>query len=75
MRKKCNLLSPCCLVLALAIFAFTFYLYHYWLQDGTFANIPQVTPGKPWVTFLFSVWGVTFLFCQCYECPLRPNLL
>ena len=64
MRKKCNLLSLCCLALALGIFAFTFYLFHYCLPDGTFSNIPQATPGKPWVTFLFGVWGVTFLFAS-----------
>ena len=64
MRKKCNLLSLCCLVLALGIFAFTFYLYHYCLPDGTFTNIFQQTPGKPMVTFLFGVWGVTFLFAS-----------
>lgn len=64
MRKKCNILALCSLALALGIFVFTYYLYHYWLPDGTFSNIPQPTPGKPWVTFLFGVWGVTFLFAS-----------
>ena len=54
MRKKCNILALCTLALALGIFVFTFYLYHYCLPDGSFTNISQATPGKPWVTFLFA---------------------
>ena len=64
MRKKCNILALCSLVIALGIFAFTFYLYHYCLPDGSFTNVYQTTPGKPWVTFLFGIWGVTFLFAS-----------
>ena len=62
MRKKCYLLGLCSLVLALGIFAFAFYLYHYCLPDGTFTTVYQPRPGKPWVTFLFGIWGVNFLF-------------
>lgn len=62
MRKKCNILAWCSLALALGIFVFTHYLYHYWLPDGTFTTVYQEIPGKPMITYLFGVWGVTFLF-------------
>ena len=64
MRKKCNILAWVSLVLALGIFAFTFYLYHYCLPDGTFTVVFQTGPGKPMITYLFGVWGVTFLFAS-----------
>ena len=64
MRKKCNILAWCSLALALGIFVFTFYLYHYCLPDGTFTVVFQEEPGKPMITYLFGVWGVTFLFAS-----------
>ena len=64
MRKKCNILAWVSLGLALGIFAFTFYLYHYCLPDGTFTVVFQTQPGKPMITYLFGVWGVTFLFAS-----------
>ena len=62
MRKKCNILAWCSLALALGIFVFTWYIYHYWLADGSFTTVYQTTAGKPLITFLFGIWGVTFLF-------------
>ena len=64
MRKKCNILAWCSLALALVIFAFTYYLYHYALADGRFSPVFQSAPNKPMVTFLFGVWGVMFLFAS-----------
>ena len=61
MRKKCNILALCSFVLALAIFTLSFFLYHYMLPDGSFTNVFQIQPGKPFVTLLFGIWGVTFL--------------
>ena len=64
MRKKCNILALCSFVLALAIFSFSYYLYHYTLPDGGFTAVYQTEPGKPLITLLFSIWGVTFLFAS-----------
>ena len=64
MRKKCLFLALCCFVLALAIFAWTYYLYHYMTPEGVFTDILRSEPGKPMVTYLFGVWGVTFLFAS-----------
>ena len=64
MRKKCNILALCSFVLALAIFTLSFYLYHYLLPDGSFTTIFQTEPCKPFVTLLFGIWGVTFLFAS-----------
>ena len=62
MKKKFNLLAGCSFVIALAIFVFTYYLYHYGAPDGGFLTIYQETPAKPFVTLLFGIWGVGFLF-------------
>lgn len=64
MRKKCNILAWCSLALALGIFGFTFYLYHYCLPDGSFTTVYHEIPGKPMITYLFGTWGVTFLFAS-----------
>lgn len=62
MKKKCNILALCSFVIAIAIFIFTFYLFHYLGPEGNFEPICHVTPEKPFVTLLFGVWGVCFLF-------------
>ena len=58
MRKKCNILSVSSFVIALAIFAVTYYLVHYMGAGGAY----QEEPLKPFVTLLFGIWGVMFLF-------------
>lgn len=60
MKKKWNLLGICSFVISLAIFAFTYFLFHYMGADGCVAY--QETPVKPFVTLLFGTWGVMFLF-------------
>jgi len=37
-------------------------LYHHTLPGGSVTSVWQPEPGKPWITLLFSVWGVMFLF-------------
>ena len=64
MRKKFLILSLCCLILALAIFAWTYCLYHYMSPEGIFTTVLRYEPGKPMVTYLFGVWGVCFLFAS-----------
>lgn len=64
MRKKCNTLALWSFVLALAIFVFSYVLYHYTLPGGFFTAVWQPTPGKPMVTWLFAIWGVLFLFAS-----------
>ena len=61
--KKCFILGIISFIIALAIFAFTFYLYHYFGPDG-FGTVYQETPVKPFVTLLFGIWGVCFLFAS-----------
>ena len=51
-------------VLTLAIFAWTFYLYHYLSPNSGFTTIFQLEPAKPMVTALFGIWGVMFLFAS-----------
>ena len=62
MKKKWNKLAVCSLVIALAIFVFTYCLFHYMSPEGCFAAAYRITPVKPFVTLLFGVWGVMFLF-------------
>ena len=62
MRRKWNRLAAWSFGLALGIFLFSYVLYHYTLPGGWFTAQWQPVPGKPWVTLLFSVWGVMFLF-------------
>ena len=62
MRRKCNILAIWSFVLALAIFVFSYILYHYTLPGGGFTAAWQPEPGKPMVTWLFAIWGVMFLF-------------
>ena len=64
MKRKCGILSAWCFVLSLAIFVFTYVLYHYMLPTGAFTPVWQSEPGKPFVTLLFGIWGVTFLFAS-----------
>lgn len=64
MRKKYYKLALWSFVLALGIFIFSYVLYHYTLPDGAFTAVYQTEPGKPLVTLLFSIWGVTFLFAS-----------
>ena len=62
MKKKCCILSVCSFILALGIFVFTFHLYHHATADCVFSAVWQTIPQKPFITLLFGVWGVTFLF-------------
>ena len=62
MRRNCIRLSLCSFGWALGLFVFSYFLYHYTLPTGGFTTTWQPEPGKPWITFLFAVWGVTFLF-------------
>ena len=69
MRKKCNILGVCSFVIALAIFVFTYYLYHHLSPESSFTAVYQTEPVKPFITLLFGIWGVTFLFASVF-CPL-----
>lgn len=64
LRKKCNILALCALVLSLAIFVFTYFLFHYLSPEGGFSAVYQETPAKPYVTLFFGMWGVMFLFAS-----------
>ena len=62
MKNKWNILAVCTFAIALGIFVLTYFLYHYMGPDGRFLPVPQSAPGKPFVTLLFGIWGVMFLF-------------
>ena len=62
MKKKLRLLSLCCFLLALLIFLISFVFYHYFTPEGIFTFVFQTSAGKPFVSFLFGVLGVHFLF-------------
>ena len=62
MRKKCYILALCSFAAALAIYAFTYCLYHYMGADGCFGPVFHAEPVKPLVTFYFGVWGVMHQF-------------
>lgn len=65
MRKKWNLLGACSFMISLLIFVFTFCLYHYLGPEGKIVfGAFRDEPVKPFVTFLFGIWGVTFLFAS-----------
>ena len=64
MKKKLSLLSLVCFILSLVIFTWTFYLYHYLTVDFIFDTVWHAAPGKPFITLLFGIWGVTFLFAS-----------
>ena len=49
-------------VIALSVYAFTYYLYHHLGTDGDFGTVYQQDPVKPLVTFYFGIWGVMHQF-------------
>ena len=48
--------------IALIIYAFTYYLYHYLGEGGVFGFEYHAEPIKPLVTFYFGIWGVMHQF-------------
>ena len=62
MKNKWNLLGLCSLAIAVAIFVFTYFLFHYIGSDGSFVSVRSEIPQKPFITLLFGIWGVMFLF-------------
>lgn len=62
MKKKWNALAVCSFIIALAIFLFTYFLFHHMTPEGSFVATYQAMPAKPFITFLFGIWGVMFLF-------------
>lgn len=62
MRKKCFIMAIVSMVMAFAIYGFTYCLYHYLSVDGGFGPIFHSEPVKPLVTFYFGLWGVMHQF-------------
>ena len=62
MKRKFITLSIVSLILAIALFVLSFYIFHYITPEGKFSNIWYSTPNKPFVTNLFAIWGVMHLF-------------
>ena len=64
MRKKFNRLALWSFILCLAIYVFSYILYHYLSPAGGFTSVFQTEPAKPLVTYLFAIWGVCFHFAS-----------
>ena len=62
MRKKCNILAACSFAIAIGIYAFTYFLFHYVGPDGQILSVYQETACKPYITLFFGIWGVMFQF-------------
>lgn len=60
-KKKCCHLAVWSFGLALAIFVFSYILYHHLGPEG-FTAIRRSEPYKPMITWLFAIWGTQFLF-------------
>ena len=64
MKKKLLILSAISLIFALAIFVFSYIMNQYLGPDGLWYADWHPTPGKPYITLLFAIWGVMFLFAS-----------
>ena len=62
MKQKFKTLSLWSFVLAMAIFVFSYFLYHYVTPEGAVTMVFQQEPGKPLITELWAILGVMFLF-------------
>ena len=62
MRRKCFVLGIVSFTISIAIYLFTYCLYHYLGPDGCFENVFQTTPVKPLLTLYFGIWGVMHQF-------------
>ena len=66
-KKKFRILALLSFIIALAIFVFTFNLYHHLGSNGTFEAAFHAVPEKPFITLLFGIWGVCFLFASVFS--------
>lgn len=48
-------------LIAIAVFVLTYFIFHYMQENGRFGKTIRKTPGKPFITQLFGVWGTVFL--------------
>ena len=62
MKKKFLIFSGVSSAISLAVFTFSYYLYHYYSESG-FGTVWHEVPAKPLITELFAELGVLFLFC------------
>ena len=60
-KKKCCRLAIVSFALALAIFLFSYILYHHLGPEGI-TVLRRSEPYKPMITWLFAIWGTQFLF-------------
>ena len=62
MKKKFLTLSLWSLILAVIIFALSFYIYHFVRADGAFTLVYEKMPGKPFVSEMLADLGVLIFF-------------
>lgn len=60
-RKRFYILAIASFAISLAIYVFTYCLFHYLGPDG-FSSMYRDIPYKPVVTIYFGIWGVMFQF-------------
>ncbi|MBR2028861.1 MAG: hypothetical protein IKA10_07760 [Oscillospiraceae bacterium] len=62
MKSKFKKLSLVSFIIAIVLFVFSFVLFHYLTPEGTFSSVWYAEANKPFVTFLFAIWGTLHLF-------------
>ena len=68
MKKKLLILSNCSFAFAFSLFIFSYFLFHHIASDGSFTLVYQAAAAKPFITLLFAIWGVLFLFSGVMSC-------
>ncbi len=66
MKKKFRILSLCSFCVSVLIFIVSYYMYHYLTPNG-FTSVWQAEAGKPFITELFAILGVLFLFGSIFS--------
>ena len=64
MKTRFKKLALVSFVIAIVLFVFSFNLFHYLTPEGTFSNVWYDEANKPFITFLFAVWGTLHLFAS-----------
>lgn len=63
LRKNLYKLSAVCIIIAVAVFAINYFVFHYVTDDGiTF--VKQAEAGKPFVTSLIGMLGADMVFAS-----------
>lgn len=64
MKSKLKKLSLISFAIATVLFVFSFVLFHYLTPEGTISYVWHNEANKPFITFLFAIWGTFHLFAS-----------